>query len=87
MAPSNMLLCIGQIQGYNNEIQIATAGMGIGPNVSVNDSPVPPAPLPIRGTLPAHHEPPAGASLPAPVAATTAAEAVTATQHQDEKQR
>jgi hypothetical protein len=41
MAPSNMLLHIGQIVGYNNEIVIATPSQTLGVNKTINDMPVP----------------------------------------------
>ena len=42
MAPGDMLLRIGQIAGYNNEIVVATAAQTLGVNTDVNTTPSPP---------------------------------------------
>jgi len=36
MCPSDMYLVVGRIQGYNNEIQVATTAMLPGTNQSLN---------------------------------------------------
>ena len=42
MAPSDMLLRIGQVEGYNNEIVIAKSHLTLGENAGVNVSDAPP---------------------------------------------
>ena len=42
MAPEDMLLRVGQITGYNNNIQISTAGQPQGLNLGINTSDAPP---------------------------------------------
>ena len=42
MSPSNMEMQIGTIQGYNNEIKIATNDQKLGLNIDINSKPVPP---------------------------------------------
>lgn len=44
MAPCDMLLRIGQVVGYNNEIMIATSAQSLGFNMDVNTVPTPPTP-------------------------------------------
>ena len=53
MSPSDMLLRIGQVIGYNNLIVIATPGQKLGLNSDLNDTPVPPPPsIQIRASSP-----------------------------------
>ena len=42
MAPSDMLLRIGQVAGYNNEIVVATGGQKLGVNAGANVAKPPP---------------------------------------------
>ena len=42
MAPSDMLLHIGQIFGYNNEIIVATKKQNLGVNLDIKISEAPP---------------------------------------------
>ena len=42
MIPSDMDLRIGTIDGYNNEIMVATDDMSLGTNDRINDSKSPP---------------------------------------------
>ena len=42
MAPSDMLLRVGRVAGYNNEITIATSAQDLGINTNVNKVPTPP---------------------------------------------
>ena len=44
MAPSDMLLRIGQVSGYNNEIVIATSAQTLGINTTLNKVAVPAVP-------------------------------------------
>ena len=44
MAPSDMLLRIGQVSGYNNEIVIATSAQTLGINTTLNKVVVPAVP-------------------------------------------
>ena len=62
MSPSDMILQIGTIAGYNNKIVIATENQTLGFNSDVNVKPVAPAtqPATIQGT-------PTKKSLPEPV--------------------
>jgi hypothetical protein len=56
MAPSDMLLrVISHAAGYNNMIVIATERLkrGVNAGINVSDAPAPP----VRGPIPAHHEP------------------------------
>ena len=91
MAPSNMLLHIGIIQGYNNEIIIAEEGQRLGMNTDVNLTPAlpntPPTPLSLE-PQPAHHElDPPSANAPPPTSSTppSAVSPVPVQDHEDEK--
>jgi hypothetical protein len=42
MAPGNMLLQVGQVEGYNNKIVVATAAQKLGENTDINILPTPP---------------------------------------------
>ena len=42
MAPSDMLLCVGKFEGYNNNLLLAKAGQAVGLNSGVNLSIAPP---------------------------------------------
>ena len=42
MAPGDMLLRVGRVAGYNNEITIATSAQSLGLNAEVNKEPTPP---------------------------------------------
>ena len=46
MAPSDMLLKVGQIEGYNNKIVIAGPGVVVGGNAGLNMATLPPVETP-----------------------------------------
>ena len=89
MAPSDMLLRIGRIQGYNNEIIIATTEQGLGLNEAINPStPLPPPARPGTGVDEDLIRPQSkGQEKPGntPVPTTTAAEKAEAINHEDLK--
>ena len=58
MIPSDLVLKVGTLVGYNNNIMIATSGMKIGQNEQVNKIPVPaleqsPKSVPVEAPTPA----------------------------------
>jgi hypothetical protein len=86
MCPNDMLLRIGQVQGYNNMIVIAepSARLKRGVNSGINVSDTPPPPPPVQGPMNAHHEPePSPITVPPPTV--NASEKASADQHQNEK--
>ena len=95
MAPSNMVLHMGTIQGYNNEIVIAEEGQRLGLNTDVNLTPTLPDPPPTPSShepQPTHHEPqpasdpPPHDPAPPPTTSSRPPSAVPLVQdHEDEK--
>ena len=85
MAPSDMLLRIGQVAGYNNEIVVAIGGQKLGVNAGANVATPPPNALGEKGIV-APPEP--GADKQAGVertAKTSSAGVVLRTQYDEEK--
>lgn len=86
MAPSDMLLRIGRVVGYNNEIVIATESQTLGLNGGLNRPIAPPDAANDTGEVGLVEPPPLPkASNPSPRDVPTAAQKAGALQHADEK--
>ena len=79
MAPSDMLLRIGRMSGYNNEIVIATPAQVLGLNTTLNNATVPPRSTETNFVNPTH------APAQAPAHPPTSASISRSDMHNEEK--